>query len=430
MSAGPSRRTVLRGGLGLASTVGLFGGLGAGGACGRGPQKAPNIVVISIDSWRADRLDDAPRLAQWATEGLRFHTARTNGCWTLPAFLALLYGRYLGGAEASRVQAGAESLGEVLGVYGYHRYTAWGNTALSPHPLAARWFGEGTQRLAHEAAIPEQIRQFPEPFFLWHQVRDLHVSPGPPPRPLEELLKLGAGEDTQQGKERAKRAYAANLAEAEAIVMNLLGALDLTRTVVVLTSLHGEDLFDHGVVGHAGWFWDSVLRVPLVVRGPGIRTGVETQPVQLIDLAPSLLSLVGIRPPMEMEGLDLRELLERPVPLPERPHFAGSHEGAAVIKGGWKFILSRGRCGYAGGSGLPGLEQKALCPLLYGLEKDPAELADRSMQEAARAADLRSNLFAWASARGGLGEADPTKGRGNPQQHQEFVESARRRGYW
>jgi arylsulfatase A-like enzyme len=86
-----------------------------------------------------------------------------------------------------------------------------------------------------------------------------------------------------------------------------LGSLE--RTFVVIVSDHGEEFMDHGSVGHGRTLYEELVRVPLIVLGPGIPAGVVVEePVSLVDVTPTLLSLLGAAVPEELEGEDLSPL--------------------------------------------------------------------------------------------------------------------------
>jgi arylsulfatase A-like enzyme len=136
------------------------------------------------------------------------------------------------------------------------------------------------------------------------------------------------------------------------------------NTVVILTSDHGEELFDHGNWDHGFSLYEHQLQVPLIVRLPGGgRDGTRfEQPVRLLDLAPTLLGLVGIGSTPEEQGRDLLEGGGNTEPLPvfasgnkERP------DEAAVIVGIDKLIV----------------DVESGSHRLYDLETDPGETIDR-----------------------------------------------------
>jgi arylsulfatase A-like enzyme len=86
----------------------------------------------------------------------------------------------------------------------------------------------------------------------------------------------------------------------------------LDETLLVITSDHGEEFMEHGRLDHFLPTWQEVLRVPLVLRGPGIPRGMRIpEPVSSIDIAPTLLAIAGVEAPPEMEGLDLGQLIRR-----------------------------------------------------------------------------------------------------------------------
>jgi uncharacterized sulfatase len=155
---------------------------------------------------------------------------------------------------------------------------------------------------------------------------------------------------------------------------------------VVVTADHGEELFDHGGVFHGRTQYQEMLRVPLILVGPGIPRGLRSdQPVSLVDLAPTLLTLFGVEVPPAVSGLDLAPLWKQAGPgWPERDLFAeanstseGGSPQRALLQGRWKLVLH--------GSG----ERE-----LFDLGEDPAERVNRAEAEPERTADLASQLTA------------------------------------
>jgi len=150
--------------------------------------------------------------------------------------------------------------------------------------------------------------------------------------------------------------------------MKSLGIYD--RTIIVFTSDHGEQFGEHGQTGHGGFgkginFFDPLIRVPLIVAGPGIMKGVRVDtPVSTVDLMPTLAGLLGVQPPQEWQGASLAGFLraDRPSPAP-RPVFVFSvqreTQGAAVVSEGHKMICDKNwDCA------------------LYDLKNDPEEARD------------------------------------------------------
>jgi arylsulfatase A-like enzyme len=125
------------------------------------------------------------------------------------------------------------------------------------------------------------------------------IKAGMPPRDLRHVIALYDGE----------------IRFTDDIIKQLLDKIDgaerLSRALIVVTSDHGEEFFEHGMKGHQKTLFDEVVRVPLVVRWPGrIQPGgVIHEQVRLIDLMPTLLALAGVPLPMPVQGRDLSPLL-------------------------------------------------------------------------------------------------------------------------
>jgi arylsulfatase A-like enzyme len=103
--------------------------------------------------------------------------------------------------------------------------------------------------------------------------------------------------------------YDAALADLDASTGRLLGELEqrglLEDTIVVITSDHGENLGDHHLFNHRFALWDSLVRIPLVIRGPGVPAGRISRPVSTIDLFATLSRLAGLPIPAGISAQDL-----------------------------------------------------------------------------------------------------------------------------
>jgi arylsulfatase A-like enzyme len=139
------------------------------------------------------------------------------------------------------------------------------------------------------------------------------------------------------------RAYLASTAFMDAQVGRVLAALEETgragNTVVVLWSDHGYHLGEKGITGK-NTLWERSTRVPLIVAGPGAGQGGRcAQPVELLDLFPTLLELTGLPARADLEGLSLVPQLKDPAARRERPalttHNPGNH---AVRSDRWRFV--------------------------------------------------------------------------------------------
>jgi len=112
---------------------------------------------------------------------------------------------------------------------------------------------------------------------------------------------------------RSIAGYFAMVSMIDAYVGEILAALDATgqrdNTIVVFTSDHGENLYDHGLC-EKHTFFDSSVRVPMIVDWPGVTEGdTSDELISLIDLMPTLVDAAGAEVPAAVEGVDIRPAL-------------------------------------------------------------------------------------------------------------------------
>lgn len=309
---------------------------------------APNILLVSIDSLRADRLhcygnprQTSPTIDALAAGGVRFEHAVAPTSWTLPSHMSLMTALPTAvhgvNDERHRLRDDVPTLTTVLRRNGYAtagivsgtfldrrfgfdagfdhyddysfvkasgRFQKRGHTAGRLSTLALRWLERW------------RVEEPKRPFFLFAHYFDVHydytppppfdtmfdpgyqgpidgtdirlsstIYPGMPPRDLQHLLALYDGEI--RSTDAALGRIIRWLGEA--------GILD--RTIVVVVSDHGEEFLEHGEIGHRATLYDEVLRIPMVIRyPPAVPAGrsVDAQ-VRLMDVAPTVLSLAGAR---------------------------------------------------------------------------------------------------------------------------------------
>jgi arylsulfatase A-like enzyme len=166
--------------------------------------------------------------------------------------------------------------------------------------------------------------------------------------------------------------------EFGAVMESLKESGGLKNTYVVVFSDHGEELFEHGELGHSDSLRESLLHVPLLISGPGISPSRVTDPVSLLDLAPTLFELMGLPTTELFEGTSLLEF--------DGSHFSPRADSAPVFSevshhsfffdslraGDWKVVREYGAAGR--GVGTP-------VDRLYNLAQDGAEFTDLSGEE-------------------------------------------------
>jgi arylsulfatase A-like enzyme/Tfp pilus assembly protein PilF len=370
-----------RGALSLALLAGLAGAACTNRDVDRRPREAgakPSVLLISIDTTRADRLGcygrrdaSTPNLDRWAAEGVVFENAVTPVPITLPAHASLMSGLlpHRHGVRDNgiyRVAHEPPTLAALLAEAGYDTAAVVGAAVLDRQYGLDRGFGRyedsvGPMGLAiaerDAAAVTnaasEAARSLRRPFFLFVHYFDPHAAYDPP-RPFAERFRpdLYQGEiayvDEQIGRLRRE--------------LEGLGLLE--GTVVVLTSDHGESLGEHGEPTHGVFLYQATLRIPLIIvapkRWPGGRRVAGL--ASLIDVPPTLLELAGLRVPDDLDGRSLAPAVE------------GVAAGAR-----WLPIESEFGFNAYGWAPLSGISDGALKwidapePELYDVAADPAE---------------------------------------------------------
>ena len=304
----------------------------------------PNIVVLLVDTLRRDHVSaygygrpTTPQIDALAAEGVRFDAAFSNAPWTDPSVLALFTGAYPSDlwqpapwAEAIKRALPDEpaTLAQLLARAGYFTIAA------SDHPgINAPRFGRGFDVFVdlYHADGPYSWRKT-EPAKLLAQVRELlegragsgvlayihllypHTPYAPPPDYLD-LLGLGptaAASGTHASIDR----YDAEIRLSDDVVGFIRRVLIdeglASDAVVVVLSDHGEAFAEHGLVEHGNSLYNELLRIPLILHAPGrLPRGAVVKPtVELVDVLPTLLDLVGLEAPAQTRGASLRPLIE------------------------------------------------------------------------------------------------------------------------
>jgi arylsulfatase A-like enzyme/Flp pilus assembly protein TadD len=312
-----------------------------------------NVVLVTIDTLRADRLGRGltPSIDALGASGTRFDMARSVVPLTLPSHVTIMTGA-LPAVHHVRENGtvftpGPIPIARVLHDSGYRTAGFVGAYVLNRMFGLADGFDTYDDRVHRDARLGAQLeaeRRGSEvidaalgwlqtarpPFLLWAHLYDPHA----PYEPPAEFLAKARG-----------HAYDGEVAYADAQVGRLVAALRETgllgTTVIALAGDHGEALGDHGEQSHGMLAYDSTLRVPLIVTGPGVAVQTIRRPVSLVHLAPTLLAAAGVRP----AGPGATTLFSgdgRPEIYAETqyPRQAGWHALSALADERWKLILS------------------------------------------------------------------------------------------
>ena len=154
-------------------------------------------------------------------------------------------------------------------------------------------------------ALPWLRRQNEAPFFLFIHFFDPHTPYDPP-----EPYRMNCDKDLVS-------CYDGEIAFVDSLVGRLVSELEslgvLDESLVILLGDHGESLGDHGESTHGFFLYDSTVRVPLVVRGPGVTASERVQAqVRTVDIMPTVLDLLGLLSRSNLDGVSLRPLLLNP----------------------------------------------------------------------------------------------------------------------
>lgn len=380
-----------------------------------------NVVLYVIDTLRADHLGcygyprpTSPRIDAFARTAIRFSRAVAQSSWTLPSIASILTGvtppTHGAVSPENAVRDEIPTLAEIMGARGYAttafvtNYLGSGVFGLDRGFTTYRFYRERGDRrssvyLGSDALFRRILRWLRRPpaapFLLYIHATDPHFPYGAPRRYAGELISpevlrllpevTAAARALHNGNEDwgtrpapltppevgiLREAYDGDIRMADEYFGRLLDALAahglLDRTLVVLTSDHGEEFLEHGGVAHGQTLYAESLDVPLLVRlpdGHGEGTVVDAL-AQHVDIVPTVLDVTGIAMPDRLEGSSL----VRPRPRTGEAHASLRLAGAAldaVVGDGWKVVRDRSRP----------LDRRFE---VYSTSSDAAEHADRS----------------------------------------------------
>jgi choline-sulfatase len=305
------------------------------------PPQRFNLVVITIDTLRADRVGAiapgsgvTPVIDAWARDAIVFEQAYTSVPLTLPAHVAMLSGllpiaHTVRTNDGRRVPDDVPLVADALRSAGFDTAAFVGAAVLDHRSGLARGFevyddevGPSGERRAD--AVVERARAWLEqnrqqPFFLWVHFYDPHLDYDPP----EPYRTRFAG-----------REYDGEVADTDAAVGRLFEALDranvASQTAVILTGDHGESLGEHGERSHGALLFEGATRVPLIIRVPGAKAARVASPVSTMAIAPTLLQLAGVSGSADRSGSGARGLYDNSGPMARPSSRVAAPRSAAV----------------------------------------------------------------------------------------------------
>src|SRR5262245_2708066 len=423
---------------GLVLVLGACGDTGGGSGPARWPR---NALLVSIDTLRPDHLScygnprpTSPHLDELARGGVRFTDVTAAAPWTLPSHATMLTGLYPSHhgvkSHETRLPAGIVTLAEEFQARGFETLAVVNTHNLgAPQYQLDQGFGrfeyitETDQDSRNGRLINPNMgevvistakellaaRDRARPFFLFLHFYDVHTDLTPKAEYRKEFVQPYQGKldgRTQQLSGVRKRGE--HLSEADVCFLeemydaeirtfdelfgrflDWLGEQGLREeTLILVTSDHGEEFQEHGGVLHGRTQYQELLRVPLLVAGPGVPSGmVIDTPAHGVDVTPTLLGSMGLDARTPRDGLDLG-VLWRGGTLPARALFGEADQDTRlagheqfdtkrmVRRGNDKLIQDR-------------VAQRAE---LFDLASDPGERHDLSSERVDRARELGAEL--------------------------------------
>jgi arylsulfatase A-like enzyme/tetratricopeptide (TPR) repeat protein len=327
--------------------------------------KAPNVLLITLDTFRADRVSSSltPNIVRLAGRGTQFTNVRATAPLTLPSHTSLMTGSIppVHGVHDNGVVYTRKlpTLASIFRDNGYATAAFVGAYVLNRRfglDAGFDWYDDAVRRDARQVEQLEAERPGAEvvdaavkwldaaagtkPRFMWVHLYDAHA----PYRPPQEFLDKASG-----------RPYDGEIAYVDAQVGRLLDALEARRmtanTLVAIAGDHGEALGDHGEATHGMLVYDATLRVPLILAGPGINRGERVdRELSLSHIAPAIVRAAGLTASASYDCDVPLFGPAMPEPATSRscdvfsesryPRRAGWHAVAALSDSQWKLIQS------------------------------------------------------------------------------------------
>jgi len=407
------------------------------------PPRMPNVVFLLLDTVRADRLGATrnglpvtPHLDAFADEAVVFANTVTPCSWTKPAMASIFTARYVdahGVFYSARIEDPDhpvsdvlpdefETMAEFLARHGYDTFAVQTNANLTRAAGFAQGFDEGRYLFQNgwradwvTGQALHTLDVLREPFFAYCHYMDPHAPYDPPethrdvfgPEPdlteqdralldndtfmayCLDRVKVALGledghampEFSPQGKEYVRQRYDSEIRYMDDELGPLLDRVraKYPHSVIIIASDHGEEFWERGGMGHGATLHREQLRVPLLIRAPGLPRGRVETPAELLDILPTVARLIGADADPAWQGKDLFR-----ADAVHEPRFSRTYgpwpelrvDAEAVLDGGAKLIRDNTH------------EQTRL----YDLETDPGEHNDLAPDQPERAQALTSTL--------------------------------------
>jgi arylsulfatase A-like enzyme/HEAT repeat protein len=365
-------------------TKGLY--RGAIDTTGLPTQEGAHVVLITIDALRADHLGVSgykrpvsPGIDAFAREATLFERAYAQAPHSSYSLSSLHTSEYLHEVVELGRPLPEATLATAFKQHGYHTAAFFTDGIFHTEGQKLSLYRDGAfgyalfdhtnfESEAHTDRVLREVDrikgQGEPPSFLWVHYFDVH-------EPYQETT-FGTGEMDR---------YDSEIAHVDRELTRLVKELDARfdrEVIVAISADHGEEFRDHGGVYHGSTLYDEQVRVPLIIRAAGLPKKRLDKPVEVIDIAPTLLGLAGAKVPESMRGRDLRAYAMGRTGDPG-PVFSAVLTKRMALRWPLKLIADLRF----------GLYE------LYDLERDPGERHNLAGRDAARLAEMRELVYAW-----------------------------------
>jgi arylsulfatase A-like enzyme len=344
----------------------------------------PDVVIITIDAFRADKMGPredgsslTPNIDRFAKDAYVFNNCRSHASWTSPSLGSLHTGQFpmvhyttahrpLGTSQPTLAEimrdAGYDTRAVVANrllhrssgmARGFDDYLYWDQNKFVRatgyyetyfYYLENRIFEKRNTRVGvkdnHTTVITDRLVPIlsetrDRPLFLWTHYLDPHCPYSPPkkyvaPEDRRYIDKFAHGD--KKHADVLERMYDGEVRYVDDELGRVFAVVP-ENALVIISSDHGEEFWEHGGYDHGKTLYEEVIRVPLVVRYPEKEAAVSEAPAGLVDFAPSVLTYLGMDVPPSMQGRDLHAAAEE---KEAPPAFAGS----SMLKGQRRYCVN------------------------------------------------------------------------------------------
>ncbi|MFQ5742103.1 MAG: sulfatase [Acidobacteriota bacterium] len=416
------------------------------------------VLLLSVDDLRPDYLTPynpglgtSPNLARFAADGLLFTNVVSQATSTLVSHKSIFYSLYPSVHKTTLKHVPEETLvnpvealrsagfrtaafvggGQLRAKFGFDRGFQSYETLAKKKVLDR---GEDPLEVLRGNALEWVRENRDDDFFLFLHTYEVHCPYTPPARFVKKYAGWYEGEIKPRGKCGARYynkremseedyryvgdLYAAGVAYVDDFVGKLFDGLKeigvYDEMIIIVLSDHGESLGEHDYIGH-NRLYEEQLKIPLMMRIPGVNAATINAPVEAIDIMPTLFSILGLQPPYSFQGQDLvPDIAGKREADTNRRRIAEAGKGIAIQSGDWKLVFD---------------SRDPKEDALFDLRSDPKETDNVASEHPQIVSDLRNYYAAMIGASQGLASRFEVSGTNVLELDEQTKQELRALGY-